>query len=102
MTITELRNGEENGYKVEFVKSLPKDKIIIALDAKTAKAFLVTRANSYESSKGLDVYPIAQFEATNKQIYMTENSLLSDSKYKILALNTLADIGKISDAWAYK
>lgn len=101
MTITELRNGEENGYKVEFVKSLPKDKIIIALHTKTAKAFLVARTSSYERTTGLDLYPITRFEETSKQIYMVEKQLLSSSEYKILALNTLANIGKISEAWAY-
>ena len=101
MTITELRNGEENGYKVEFVENLPKDKIIIALHDDTATAFLVTRANGYECNKGLDLHPITHFEKTNRLEYTTEKALLNDSGFKILALNTLEDIGKISGAWVY-
>lgn len=101
MSITELRNGKENGYKVEFVKSLPKDKIIIALYIGTATAFLVTRANSYKCNKSLDLHPITHFEKTNVLEHTTEKELLNDSEFKILALNTLEDISKIDQAWAY-
>jgi hypothetical protein len=101
MTITELRSGEENGYKVEFVESFPKDKIIIALCDYSATAFLVTKADDYKESKGLNLLPIAHLEKTNRSEYTTEKELLNDSGFKILALNTLEDIGKIEQAWAY-
>lgn len=101
MSITELRNGKENGYKVEFVESLPKDKIIIALHDDTATAFLVTRANNYECNKGLDLLPITHFEKTNRLEYTTEKELLNESGFKILALNSLEDIGKIEQAWVF-
>ena len=65
MTITEIRNGKENGYKVQFVESLPKDKTIIALHSNTAKAFLVTKASNYEWDKGLDLYHINDFDHTS-------------------------------------
>lgn len=101
MTITELRNGKENGYKVEFVETFPKDKIIIALHSDTATAFLVTKANNYEEGQGLDLFPIKHLEETNRWEYTTEKELLNDSGFKILALNTLEDIGKIEQAWAF-
>ena len=102
MSIIELRNGEENGYKVEFIETLPKDKIIIALHSGSATAFLVTMANSYDKQqKGLDLLPITHFENTNRLEYTTEKELLNDKDFKILALNTLEDIGKIEQAWAY-
>ena len=47
------------------------------------------------------MHPITHFEKTNRLEYTTEKELLNDSEFKILALNTLADIGKISEAWAY-
>ena len=102
MAITELRNGEENGYKVEFVKSLPKDKTIIALHSNTATAFLVAKANNYEWDKELVLYPITDFEKTSEIKYMKESELLNDnSEFEILALNTLNDIKEIKSAWAY-
>lgn len=101
MAITEIRNGKENGYKVEFVKSLPKDKTIIALHSNTATAFLVTKGSNYERDKGLDLHPITDFEKTSEIKYMGESELLNDSEFKILALNTLNDIKEIKSAWAY-
>lgn len=101
MSITELRNGEENGYKVEFVKSLPKDKTIIALHSNTATAFLVTKPNNYESDKGLELHPITDFEKTSETKHMAESELLNDSEFKVLALNTLGDIKEIKSAWVY-
>lgn len=101
MSITELRNGKENGYKVQFVESLPKDRIIIALHSNTATAFLVTKASNYERDKGLDLHPITDFKGTNTIKYITEQELLKDSEFKILALNTLGDTKEIEQAWAY-
>ena len=101
MTITEIRNGKENGYKVQFVESLPKDKTIIALHSNTATAFLVTKANNYEWDKGLELRPITDFEKTSEIKYMVESELLNDSEFKILALNTLSDIKEIKNAWVY-
>ena len=101
MAITELRNGKENGYKVQFVESLPKGKTIIALHSNTATAFLVTKAHNYECNKGLDLHPITDFEKTSEIKYMKESELLNDSEFKVLALNTLNDIKEIESAWAY-
>ena len=101
MTITELRNGKENGYKVQFVESLPKDKTIIALHSNTAKAFLVTKASNYEWDKGLDLYPITDFEKTSEIKRTKESELLNNSEFKVLAINTLSDIKEIKSAWAY-
>ena len=101
MAITELRNGKENGYKVEFVETLPKDKIIIALHSDTATAFLVTKANNYECNKVLRLHPITDFDETGIVEYITEQELLNDSELEILALNTLSDIKEIKSAWAY-
>lgn len=101
MTITELRNGKNGGYKVEFVESFPENRIIIALHSNTATAFLVTRANNYDENQGLDLLPIKRFDKTNRLEYTTEQKLLNDNEFKILALNTLEDIGKIEKAWAY-
>ena len=101
MAITEIRNGKENGYKVQFVESLPKDKTIIALHSNTTTAFLVVKANNYEWDKGLDLYPITGFEKTSEIKYMKESELLNDSEFEILALNTLNDIKEIKSAWAY-
>ena len=101
MAITEIRNGKENGYKVEFVKSLPKDKTIIALHSNTATAFLVTKASNYECNKGLDLHPITDFKETSTIKCMKESELLNDSGFKVLALNTLSDIKEIEEAWAY-
>ena len=101
MAITEIRNGKENGYKVQFVESLPKDKTIIALHSNTATAFLVAKANNYEWDKGLDLYPITDFEKTSEIKHTKESELLNDNEFKILALNTLNDIKEIKSAWAY-
>lgn len=47
MTISELRYGKEddNGIPVEFVNDIPKDKIIIALNPKLCRAYLI---NEYD------------------------------------------------------
>ena len=66
MEVIELRYGKEDGYKVQFIDELPKNKIIIALHSKSATAFLVTQANNYQCNKGLDMLPITQFEKTNR------------------------------------
>ena len=47
------------------------------------------------------MFPITHFEKTSELEYTTEKELLNDSGFKILALNTLEDIGKIEQAWAY-
>ena len=101
MSITEIRNGKENGYKVQFVESLPKDKTIIALHSNTVTAFLVVKTSNYEWDKELVLYPITDFEKTSEIKYMKESELLNDSEFKILALNTLNDIKEIKSAWAY-
>ena len=101
MAITELRNGKANGYKVQFVESLPEDKTIIALHSNTATAFLVAKSNNYEWDKELVLYPITDFEKTSEAKHMKESELLNDSEFKVLALNALSDIKEIRSAWAY-
>ena len=101
MEVIELRYGKEDGYKVQFIDELPKNKIIIALHSKSTTAFLVTQANNYQCNKGLDMLPITQFEKTNRLERTTEKELLQDSGFKIYALDNLGDFQKIRDASFY-
>lgn len=101
MEVIELRYGKEDGYKVQFIDELPKNKIIIALHSKTNTAFLVTQANNYQCNKHLDIFPITQFEKTNRLEHTTEEELLQDSDFKIYALDNLGDLQKIKDAYFY-
>ena len=103
MEVIELRYGKEDGYKVQFINELPKDKIIIALHDGSATAFLVTKTNSYKTNKGINIIPITQFAKTNELAeYTAEETLLQDTGFKIYALDTLDDFKKIKSAWAYK
>ena len=102
MEVIELRYGKEDGYKVQFINELPKDKIIIALHSERGIAFLVTKTNSYKTNKGINIVPITQFEETNKLTeYTAEETLLQDSGFKVYALDTLDDFKKIKGAWYY-
>lgn len=103
MDITELRYGKEDGYKVQFIDELPKDKIIIALHEASTRAFLVIMTERYDINKTLELFPITHFEYTNRLAeYTTEETLLQDTGFKIYALNNLGDFQKIKNAWAYK
>lgn len=103
MSITELRYGKEDGYKVSFIDTLPPDNIVIALHSGTAKAYIVMKANNYESNvKGIHLIPISKFKTSNKHWETTtEAELLKDTEFKVYSLTSLADFGKMDDAWCY-
>lgn len=101
MAITELRNGQENGYEVKYIQSLPEDKIIIALVPNSRKAFLVIEAPTYENTGHLILRPITKLSETNDIEYSSVNTLLLDDGVKILALSSLADFKDIEGACYY-
>lgn len=103
MSITELRYGKEDGYKVSFINNLPQDNIVIALHSGTATAYIVMKAYNYESDeKGIHLVPITKFKKSDVHWETTtESKLLKDTEFKVYSLTSLADLGKMDDAWCY-
>lgn len=101
MAITELRNGQKNGYKIEYIQNLPEDKIIIALVPGSCKAFLVIKDPTYKNTGHLVLRPITKLGETNDIEYSSVNTLLLDDGVKVLALSSLADFKDIEDAYYY-
>lgn len=95
MAITELRYGKERNFKVEFIASIPEDKIILALNKSNKDLYLITD-KVFNGITNYHMTPICSIKDNkDKRCYVTEQILFED--FLILALNYLSDLKNIEN-----
>lgn len=95
MAVTELRYGKERDFKVEFIASIPEDKIVIALDKSSKDLYLVTD-KIFNGRTNYHITPICKIQDNqNKRCYVYEQNLFEE--FLIFTLNSIRDFKDIAN-----
>lgn len=111
MSVTLGRLGSDETYKVQFVDDLPEDKIILILRGGDCTAYVVDDYQIIDRNKktGQEIYryhiaPVSKMDRQHgfpQDHWMTADEILNNDDWKVLFLDSLADMADIKELWHY-
>ena len=105
------RLGSDEIYKVQFVDDLPEDKIILLLRGGSGTAYVVDdyKIIDYNNKTGQEIYqyhivPVSKMDKQHgfpQDHWMTADEILNNDDWKVLFLDSLADMADIKELCYY-
>lgn len=96
MAITELRYGGKRLYNVEFVKEIPKDKIVLLRHKVDYELYILTDINNFNGVCQYIITPLCSVKDSKNRYHLTNQKNIFED-YEVISLTSLKDFKSVAD-----